>query len=664
MCSPWIDLCLLVMSLCISRVFNSFFFAATAEVDPLVLFSEDLKENDNEVIIATYVTLTWYSKFALCVTVSLSLLVRFTAVRACCQRRHLLLSSSHTVLFSFPTIVSLYRANRVTAVAAAIGAKRVSNDLIPLIGQAIQIPVDELLGSIARQLSNIFDLAGGAQSPATLTLLNYLETLANEEEVVVRTHAVNSMNSILNKMNKADVVAKFLPLYKRLCAGEWFAGRVSACGVTATLYSLLPDAQQIEVKALFGALTADDTPMVRRAAAMALGGLALKYPKAAIKTDVFPLIKSLAVDDRDVLRALSVDSIADVGSKVDPADYLSFLVTILEGLLDDHSWRVRQALAQAMPKLCAGHPDAVTSKKVLPLFIRLLSDRCVEVRAAAATALGPVSKKCGPVGLDMLASALEKVVQDTEKVVKVEVSTSLVSLCPLLSKESAAKYIVPVFQHLCKDEEFEVRNQIIEAINVLIEVVGPAVLTSTLLPTLLDLAKDPKWRVRMGIVSRLGLLAKTLGAKVFEKRVQPVLVVALSDHVYAIRERTCEQIAPVIEALGPKWAVEKLFPPALALYDKTQNYLHRMTCLYFILHTATTCPGDIIEKHLLQLVLTATSDDVANVKVAAAKCLVHIIPKVGEKLTQTKIKPLLSKNVTDPDHDVAYFSSVALTLCG
>lgn len=556
-------------------------------------------------------------------------------------------------------------ANRLTSVAAAIGQKRVNSDLFPILGQALQLPVDESLASIARQLANVYDLAGGAANPGAQQVLPLLETLAGEEEVVVRTHAANSLSAVIPKLPKPDVSAKALPLFKRLAGADWFASRVTACGFAPALYGSLTDAaQQGEVKTIFIALCNDETPMVRRAGGVSLGAMALRLPRPTLKTDIYPIVKGLATDDRDNLRSLALESISEIGDKVDPAEFASSLLPLVEGLLDDQSWRVRQSLATAMPKICEGHADAVSSKRLVPLYVRLVRDRSPEVRATAVGVLGALGKTLGPAGLESLAAVLESISQDPSPQVKVELASNVLKLCASLPKEVATKYVVPVFQALCREELFEVRNSLVEEVEVLIESAGAAVLSSTLLTCLLDLAKDPKWRVRMGVVGKLGVLAKMLGAKVFEKRVQSVLVLALSDHVYAIRERTCEQVGQVVQALGAKWAVEKLFPPALALYDRTQNYLHRMTCLFFILHTAQACPGDVIERHLLQLVLTATSDEVANVRVAAAKCLVEIIPRVDKKLVQTKVKPAMAKNVADPDLDVAYFSSLALKLCG
>lgn len=62
-----------------------------------------------------------------------------------------------------------------------------------------------------------------------------------------------------------------MPLLRRLCQGDWFTSRTSACALFAAPYPTATVETQGEMRRMFAALAADDTPMVRRAAAKALG---------------------------------------------------------------------------------------------------------------------------------------------------------------------------------------------------------------------------------------------------------------------------------------------------------------------------------------------------------------------------------------------------------
>jgi len=325
-----------------------------------------------------------------------------------------------------------------------------------------------------------------------------------------------------------------------------------------------------------------------------------------------------------------------------------------------------------MPKLCEGVDTDVGSKRLLPVFAKLLKDKEAEVRVNAAKSLPGV---CGAVkvGLnDHITPLLDVLAADQVQNVRVAFSSALVELCPHFGKDAAAKYLIPLIQQMTKDEFHQVRNNIINKMDVLAEVGGQErkgdesnnALINSVLPNVLELAKDPKWRVRKTVVDKMALLAKSLGVKTFEKKLQPVVIAALSDHVYAIRERACTQIGLIVGEFGGKWAAEKFLPSCFTIYDKTTNYLHRMTCLLVIQNCASKCGSDVIDKSLLPLVLTAGADDVANVRIASCKTLTslisHLDKSVGPSLIKTKIEPLLQKLLKDSDVDVAYFSSVAM----
>lgn len=257
---------------------------------------------------------------------------------------------------------------------------------------------------------------------------------------------------------------------------------------------------------------------------------------------------------------------------------------------------------------------------------------------------------------------MDALVTDQVQAVRVAFSKSVINLAGSLGKETAAKVLKPLILQLCKDEAYEVRNHVIENIDLIADAVGPQGLQTSLLPALLDLAKDPKWRVRLAVISKSSLLAKHLGVKAFEKKLQSIMINSLSDHVYAIRERSCAQIGEIVAEYGGKWAAERFFPSAFAIYDKNTNYLHRMTCLLVIAACASSCPPDVIEKHLLPLVLQACTDDVPNVRLMAAKSATELVTRM-DPASLAKLKPALKRLTQDSDIDAAFFSRATLGVC-
>lgn len=556
----------------------------------------------------------------------------------------------------YETIIA--SVNRLTTVALALGPARTRSELVPFLLEFSDSDNDEAQTSVARQLSDFTELVGGpAQLPVLLPLL---EKLCGEEEFVVRDQAVNSLNNLIGKFPKAEVPVKFVPLLKRLANGDWFTTRVSACGLFAASYPHCPEPIQAEFRSLFNNLCNDDTPMVRKAAFQNLGKFALVLQRQFFKSDVYPIVKAVSTDEMDSMRLYAIDSCAALAKVVDSAEYASVLLPIVESLQDDTSWRVRQALAQQYVEVCGPNQPEASAKKLVAAFARLLRDKESEVRVATADKVEIVANTLKFGLTEFLAPALEQTVTDPSQPVRVSLSRAIVGLCPVFGKDNAAKIIVPLVQQLAKDEYYEVRNHVITRLDVLSDAIGSAGIANSILPQLIDLAKDPKWRVRMGVIEKSSMLAQQLGVKNFEKRLQPVIIGALSDHVYAIREVACQQMGLIVKEFGGKWAAEKFLPQAFQIYDKTTNYLHRMTCLLVIERCAEPGGAELIEKTLLPIAVQACTDDVANIRIAAAKTLDELAQRSDKKFAQSKIAPLLQKLTTDADPDVQFFSAAAI----
>jgi len=549
---------------------------------------------------------------------------------------------------------------RLTAVAHALGPPRVRQELLPFIAEYIETDADEPHTHIAKQLGEFTELVGGPSHVSLL--LPLLEKLCGEEETTVRDAGVESLNKLVPKLPKPDVTSKFIPMLKRLANGDWFTTRVSATGLFAAVYQHVSDPLQSELRSLFNNLCNDDTPMVRKAAFHNLGKFAGSLQKQYFKSDVYPLIKTISTDDMDHMRQFAISSCASLAKgPLDAGEYGSCILPIIESLADDQSWRVRQELANRFPDLCTNLPSDL-AKRMLSFYAKLLKDRESEVRQTAASKLDEVCDRVRGSGIiELIVPCLDALAVDSVQNVRVEFSRSLVGLTPALGKESATKILIPLLQQLTKDDAYEVRNHILTRLELLNESIGSAGLISSVLPSLLELSKDPKFRVRMGVIEKMALLSRIMGVKLFEKKLQSVIIAALSDHVFAIRDVACQQIGLIVAEFGGKWAMDKLFPAAFSIYDKTTNYLHRMTCLLVIQQCAEAAGLEAIEKAFLPIAIQACTDDVANVRIAACKTLTQLIPRMEKKTAQTKILPLLQKMAaTDADMDVLYFAQCAL----
>lgn len=125
---------------------------------------------------------------------------------------------------------------------------------------------------MAEELGNFVDVVGG---PAmAYPLLTPLESLAIVDEASVRDMAVTSICRVVEQMQSDHITEYFVASLRRLVTRDWFTSRIAACNLFQVGYRQISPVIQSELRGMFAQLCRDDTPMVRKAAAAALGGFA------------------------------------------------------------------------------------------------------------------------------------------------------------------------------------------------------------------------------------------------------------------------------------------------------------------------------------------------------------------------------------------------------
>lgn len=168
---------------------------------------------------------------------------------------------------------------------------------------------------------------------------------------------------------------------------------------------------------MFAQLCRDDTPMVRKSAAAALGGFAsvvrtdppasshsvawtrqavadarcivmdLSYqvdPESA-NAELVPLYLALAQDRQDSVRIHTIDNAVALAKLVPREVVNTQLLSTVFDTARDGSWRVRWSVANRFPEICdAVSPETVNSS-MCDCFSALLEDSEAEVRTSATS---------------------------------------------------------------------------------------------------------------------------------------------------------------------------------------------------------------------------------------------------------------------------------------
>ncbi|XP_046554169.1 serine/threonine-protein phosphatase 2A 65 kDa regulatory subunit A alpha isoform-like isoform X1 [Haliotis rubra] len=559
---------------------------------------------------------------------------------------------------------------KLSTIALALGVERTRSELIPFLTGDLQDTIydeDEVLLALAEQLGQFTPLVGGPE--CVHCLLPPLESLATVEETVVRDKAVDSLRQIAAEHSPADLENHFVPLLKRLSAGDWFTSRTSACGLFSVCYPRVSNSVKSDLRQHFRNLCGDDTPMVRRAAAGKLGEFAKVVETEYLKSELIPLFTTLAQDEQNIIfqdsvRLLAVEACVSIASLLPPDDTEQLVMPTLRQAAEDKSWRVRYMVADKFTDLQKAVGPEITKNDLVPAFQSLLKDCEAEVRAASAHKVKDFCQNLSPdvrenIIMTNILPCVKDLVSDANQHVKSALASVIMGLSPILGKDNTIEHLLPLFLSQLKDECPEVRLNIISNLDCVNEVIGIAQLSQSLLPAIVELAEDTKWRVRLAIIEYMPLLAGQLGVEFFDEKLNSLCMTWLVDHVYAIRDAATQNLKKLVEKFGVDWAQQTVIPKVLQM-ARDQNYLHRMTCLFCINLLSEACGSDLTLKLMLPTVTGMAGDAVANVRFNVAKTLQKLGPLFDQSTCQQQIKPCLDKLKSDSDIDVQYFALEAL----
>jgi serine/threonine-protein phosphatase 2A regulatory subunit A len=191
--------------------------------------------------------------------------------------------------------------------------------------------------------------------------------------------AAESIAKIAEVLSTPQIEEFYIPLLKRLSQGEWFTSRTSSAALYPPVYNKVSWSIQEDLRKGFAALGADDTPMVRRAAAKWLGVRSIysffapigtltfwqpfvkNLSKQHVLSDGLPIYRRLQSDDQDSVRLLTVEDLIVIAKQLTPPEVKEQLLKQIRHSIADKSWRVRY--------MAATHFNEVRLRfRILPLF--------------------------------------------------------------------------------------------------------------------------------------------------------------------------------------------------------------------------------------------------------------------------------------------------------
>ena len=481
---------------------------------------------------------------------------------------------------------------RLEDIASALGADRTRDELIPFLSDDMDDD-DEVLREFAAQLGRLLEAVGGAAH--AMTLLMPLEQLASVEDSAVREKATESIAGIARAVSAETLVAEVVPILQRLAGREWFTARISACTMCPLLFAALAAsggavaAHCDTVQSTFLALVRDETPMVRRAAMIALGPLARAMGPGSVATnkELLSAFGVLAEDQQDSVRLFAIDACVDFAAVLSSAGSKAHVLPLSLKLAEDTSWRVRWSVANKFVALCDAVGDEAANaavsdaqpKSLLDAHEQLLQDTEMEVRAVAAVTVADMAKKMTSArARAQLLPLVNKLVRDDCEHVRIAVASVIMALGATVTKMGDSSVfmaeMIPMYLELLKvrcslslcvcvcvlcmhtvltpspllhhhacspspfaalqDAKSDVRLNIIAKLGD----GGKGVdreLSHSLQPAINDLAQDRQWRVRVAVIELMPSLAERLGEDFFTEALRALCFGCIRDRVFAVR---------------------------------------------------------------------------------------------------------------------------------
>lgn len=340
--------------------------------------------------------------------------------------------------------------------AQALGPERTRDEFLPFICESLD-DEDEVLLKIAEKLGDMCNCVGGDEYMNCL--LAPLELLAAVEESAVRDMTLKSIDIVIGRMSDDHLVKYFCPFLSRLSNKDWFTSRISATALFHTVYKRLPDNEKGRHRALFLRLCSDDTPSVRRAAALNFSLLIKLLKPFEVFEECVGTFNSIAKDDQDSVRIQVITICISLAAIFDSDQQVTHILPVVVAIGGDRSWRVRWSLACRLHELCGPLGNTVANNCLSGVFESLLNDSEAEVRSAAAGRLAVVSSflRKGTI-ISRIIPAVLRLVSDSSEHVRSSLASAVTGLATSLGTDDTVERLLPILLLLLRDEVSEVRS--------------------------------------------------------------------------------------------------------------------------------------------------------------------------------------------------------------
>ena len=538
-------------------------------------------------------------------------------------------------------------------ISLALGRERTRKELLPYLKSCIDEEEDEIIIDLAKVLSNFIDCIGGKQY--IKELLNLLEIILTIDDHFVRIEIMNTIKSVVKQIGKvSEIESDLISIINNLYNSEDINQKKSAMNLLIFLFKDLNSTNKIIAINYFDKFLVDNNISVKKELLNEITEISLELSIEYIKKMINIILK----DKNDSMRIDIVNIMLSVRNSPKINEFMDTIYDLIPKLAEDTNWRVRLTVSDKLNEfLKFPNINNDMKQKSVNIFAKLLEDTEPEIRNVCCLRLEEITKILkNENNFDKILQNLRKLEKDQKNYVKGALASNVLKICELIGPKKTNDYIFPIFLTLIKDENIEIRMNLINNLSELNKVIEIDNIIESIMPPIKEISANKSWRIRIQIMEIIPVLAKLFNQHLFMNNIFPICITALMDSVFSIRESSCKLFVTIYKDTKNEEFEKKLLEKLNELC-LSSSYLLRNTALVFIKFYIEKLEDKIylefFEKKLIEIVFNLSKDKIANVRMNCAFILNKIKNiKFKDNKINGEINNIIEIFKKDKDEDV------------
>lgn len=471
-------------------------------------------------------------------------------------------------------------------IAKVLEPERTVKELIPYTIETIDHNGKDrsIIGAVLCQL---LPYIGGTQH--IQVLFDALRTLCEDEDVLVREPATESLVSIGNQIPESEfgVLVQFA---KELCEDQWYPLRCSGATICCKLYQKFPQKSRQDINKELTRLASDTVVLVRCSLAISLHNII-----SAGAIDLASTILTTLSKDESAAVSIELPQSIALIAKANP----SLALSVSETIFNTEIWQSKSVLLDYLDQIFQSNPPKEFLKKVAKVSI---SDPHNVIRASIARLIAFIYNS-GCLPFEEFQKFVTSLISDSESCVRIAVAQSLGKMKPI----KKGSFDESTLDTLLNDEELDVRMEALKSV----AATGKAI--SLAAKNLSELLTIASWRTKRNVADLFPSIANIYDDKKFNSEMMPIVKALLTDDANDVREEMCKILNDLVKKYGAKWQKDTIYPLINELVT-SPDYQLRKTAIQSI---ASISAFDDFKSALE----TLAKDSVPNVRMVLARSL-------------------------------------------